>query len=55
MRWLVYILLAMEAGLVGCALTKVMDANLAVILLATNSVLLIWSATRRRRKPSCCR
>jgi hypothetical protein len=55
MKWLVYILLAVEAVLVGCALSRAMDGNLAVVLLAANSVLLIWSATRWRRKPSCCR
>jgi hypothetical protein len=55
MKWLVYILLAAEAGLVGCTLTRAIDGNLAVLLLAANSVLLIWSATRWRRKPSCCR
>ena len=55
MKWLVYLLLAAEAALLGCALTRVIASNLAVLLLAGNSVLLIWSATRLRRKPSCCR
>lgn len=55
MKWLVYVLLATEAVLVGCALTQAISNNLAVLLLAGNSVLLIWGATRLRRKPSCCR
>jgi hypothetical protein len=54
MKWLVYSLLGMEAVLVGCALLRA-GGNLAVLLLAANSVLLIWSVTRLRRKPSCCR
>jgi hypothetical protein len=55
MKWLVYILLAAEAVLVECALTRAIASNTAVLLLAGNSVLLIWYATRLRRKPSCCR
>jgi hypothetical protein len=55
MKWLVYILLAVEAVIVGCALTQMLASNLAVLLLAGNSILLIWSLTRLRRKPSCCR
>jgi len=55
MKWLMYILLVAEAVLVGCALTQAIGSNLAVMLIAANSVLLIWSATRLRRKPSCCR
>jgi hypothetical protein len=55
MKWVVFILLAAEAVLVACALTQAIASNLAVLLLAGNSVLLIWSATRLRRKPSCCR
>jgi hypothetical protein len=55
MKWLVYFLLAVEAVLIGCALTKEIASNMAVLLLAGNSVLLIWTATRWRRKPSCCR
>jgi hypothetical protein len=33
----------------------VLAGDLAVLLLAANSVALIWSATRLRRKASCCR
>jgi len=55
MKWLVYILLAAEMVLVVCTLTRTIESNLAVLLLAGNSVLLIWTATRLRRKPSCCR
>jgi hypothetical protein len=55
MKWLVYILLAVEIVLVGCALTRQIESNMAVLLLAGNSVLLIWAATRWLRKPSCCR
>ncbi len=55
MRWLVYILVATEAVLIGCAVSHKLESNSAVLLLAGNSVLLIWSATRMRRKPSCCR
>jgi hypothetical protein len=55
MKWLVYILLALEVLLVGCAVAKTLSSNLAVLLIAGNSVLLIWCAARLRRKPSCCR
>jgi hypothetical protein len=55
MKWLVYLLLALEAALVACALSRAIGGNLAVVLLAANSILLLWSATRWRRKPSCCR
>jgi hypothetical protein len=55
MKWLVYILLVAEAVLVACALLRTPGGNVVVLLLAGNSVLLIWSATRWRRKPSCCR
>ena len=55
MKWLVYLLLAVEAALLGCALSRALGGNLAVVLLAANSVLLLWSAARWRRKPSCCR
>jgi hypothetical protein len=55
MKWVVYTLLAAEAVLVGCVVSRAIAGNLAVLLLAANSVLLIWSATRWRRKPSCCR
>jgi hypothetical protein len=59
MKWLVYLLLAVEAGLVGCALSRALShavgGDLTALLLAANSLLLIWSATRWRRIPSCCR
>ncbi len=55
MRWLVYFLIASEAVLIGCAVGHKVESNIAVLLLAGNSVLLIWSATRSRRKPACCR
>ena len=55
MKWLVFILLAAEAVLVTCALAQAIASNLAVLLLAGNSILLIWTATRFRHKPSCCR
>jgi hypothetical protein len=54
MRQLLWILLAVEAALVLCALKGALGGN-AVLLLAANSVLLIWSFRRWRRKPSCCR
>jgi len=55
MKWLVSILLAAEIVLLGCALAQAIASTTAVLLLAGNSVLLIWSATRLRCKPSCCR
>jgi K+ transporter len=63
MRWLIYILLAVEAVLVGCAITRVLAGNAAVLLLAANSILLIWAGKsarnralrKRNQKPSCCR
>ena len=66
MRRLVYILLAVEAALLGCALSGShlgkAAGNAAVLLLAVNSVALIWCARSARsrsahkgRKPSCCR
>jgi len=54
MKWLVGILLATEVVLVGCALTWATVSDVAVLLLAANSLVLIWSATRLRRRPSCC-
>lgn len=54
-KWVVWFLLAVEAGLVVCVVTRAFAGDLAVLLLAVNSVLLIWSATRLRRTPSCCR
>ena len=55
MKWIVYILLAVEAVLAACAASRSAGGNLAVLLLAANSVLLIWFAARWCRKPSCCR
>ena len=55
MRRLLWILLAVEAALVFCALKHALGGNAAVMLLAANSVLLIWSIVRWRRKPSCWR
>jgi hypothetical protein len=55
MKWLVYFLAAVEAALVGCALSRALGGDLTVVLLAANSVLLLWSAARWRRKPGCCR
>jgi hypothetical protein len=50
----VWVLLATEAALVACVLSHT-AANLVVLLLAANSVLLIWGAARLRNKPSCCK
>ena len=67
MRRLIYILLVVEAALLGCALSGSAlgkaAANGAVLLLAANSVLLIWcvksvrsrAASKGRERPSCCR
>ena len=55
MKWFVYTFLVLEAVLVGCAVSRAISGNLAVLLLAANSVLLIWTASHLRRKPSCCR
>jgi hypothetical protein len=55
MKWLVYLLLVVEAALLADALNGTIGGGLAVVLLAANSVLLLWFATRWRRKPSCCR
>ena len=55
MKWIVYTFLAVEAVLLGCVVSRAIGGNLAVLLLGTNSVLLLWSATRLRRKLSCCR
>ncbi len=55
MRRLLWILLVVEAALVFCALKGALAGNAAVLLLAANSALLIWSFRRWRRKPSCCR
>ncbi len=55
MKRLVYLLLAVEAVLVACALSGAIGGSLVVVLLAANSVLVLWSAARWRRKPGCCR
>jgi hypothetical protein len=65
MRRTVYVLLAIEALLLIAALVPHISHLLAdmgspaVLLLAVNSVLLIWAVSRlwatSRRKPSCCR
>ena len=55
MRRLLWILLAVEAAVVFCALKGALGGNSAVVLLAANSALLIWTAKRRRGKRSCCR
>jgi hypothetical protein len=54
MKWLGCALLAAEVLLVA-GVMKPIGGNIAVLLLALNSVLLIWFASRLRRKPSCCR
>ena len=54
-KFLTWILLALEVVLVVGALTRSVAGDIAVLLLAMNSVLLIASAARLRRKPSCCR
>jgi len=54
-RRLLWILLAVEAALVFCALKGALGGNAAVVLLAANSALLIWGFVRWRRRPSCCR
>jgi hypothetical protein len=61
MSRLLWILLVVEAALVICALKGALAGNAAVLLLAANSVLLIWcaksvrSARAARQKPTCCR
>ena len=54
-KWVMWVLLAVEAGLVAGVLSRAVADDTAVMLLAANSVLLIWGAARLRRKPSCCR
>jgi len=49
------VLLASETVLTVWVLVQRVPGNLAVALLACNTVLLLWVATRVRRKPSCCR
>ena len=48
-------LLAVEAALVLCALKGALGGDAAVLLLAANSMLLLWTFKRWRSKPSCCR
>jgi hypothetical protein len=55
MKRLRYILLVIEAVLAYCVIFQGLATNAIILLLACNSVLLIWVATRLRRKPSCCR
>ena len=55
MKVLVYVLLAVESLLVRWVLKQPVMNSLSVLLLAGNSVLLIWSAARLLGIPSCCR
>ena len=55
MKRLFYILLAVEAVLAVCAWRHAISGNAAVLLLALNTVLLIFSAKRWLSTPSCCR
>jgi hypothetical protein len=55
MKWMVYVLLAVEAVLGVCTWSGALGENLAALLLVVNSGLLIWSLARGRGKPSCCR
>jgi len=55
MKRLGYILLVVEAVLGFCVIFEGMASNAIILLLSCNSVLLIWTATRLRRRPSCCR
>jgi hypothetical protein len=55
MKTLGIVLLAIEAVLAFCVIFEGMANNTIILLLVSNSVLLIWTATRLRRKPSCCR
>jgi hypothetical protein len=55
MKWLAYVLLAVEVALAFCVIFEGMASNAVILLLACNSVLLLWTATRLRRKPACCR
>jgi hypothetical protein len=49
------VLLASELVLTAWVMLQSAPGNLAVLLLACNTVLLLWAATRLRRKPFCCR
>jgi hypothetical protein len=55
MKRLFYILLAVEVVLAVCAWRHAISGNAAVLLLALNTVLLIFSAKRWLSTPSCCR
>jgi len=55
MKRLAYLVLMIELALAFCVVFEHMTGNTIILLLAANSVLLIWTATRLRRKPSCCR
>ncbi len=55
MKWLAWCLLASETLLAAYVWMAPVVNNAAVLLLAGNSLLLIWCGTRLRRKPSCCR
>jgi hypothetical protein len=54
MKWLVYVLLAVEVLLLVRVLAQALASDLSVLLLAGNSILLIWSASRSRRESFCC-
>jgi hypothetical protein len=55
MRWLIGILLVVEVALGAAVWRGAITGNAAVLLLVANTVLLIFSARRWLRKPSCCR
>lgn len=55
MKKLGYVLLVIEAVLASCVIFQGLAGNAVILTLACNSVLLLWVATRLRRKPSCCR
>jgi len=55
MKRLFYILLAVEVVLGVCAWRHAISGNATVLLLAANTVLLIFSAKRWLSTPSCCR
>lgn len=55
MKWVIMSLVLAELLIAGSVVFRLIGSNTAVLLLAGNSVALIWAATRWRRKPSCCR
>lgn len=55
MKRLMYVLLTVEIALAFCVIFERIASNAIILLLAGNSVLLIWTWSRLRRKPSCCR